>query len=1316
MTLLSAIPLKLRVGTLAVALAGGGMGSCEAVIRSEWLRAEIQSRMLSSIEQWTGSPVTVGNFEPGSDRLSYQISDLRIFGDLSAEEQPLLAVHEVSFKVAWSSALLGRPILTSLRLREPVLRVQSGETDFPTLSGLGEMQELEVRHLEIEGGEVSWGDNTHGVQFESDRLSVRTDIAPDAGRFKAELEVEEPRWSIGGRSVPSISTATLAVAIGPDGLVIERATIAGDEFSVFAQGTAADLASPHLEGTFAADVQSEAVGTWLGLDADAGPTGAAEVEGVWSWRPAISEVGYGGTIRGTDIGLPGMEATLAFDATFEGSAAELEVALDGGRLLDGSFTGSLTVASDDEGARQIDAEGSLSGLTLAAIVEAAGMAAQPWDATLETSFDLHSDASSGLEALLEVVLSPVGGAANLPLEGSGTLRYRHEEKVAVVEHLHLRSPNATVRAAGSVTLAGDVRLDLDAELASLQAVQRVLAVVQPQAGLPQNAPDGRYAYFGTLAMQGGATNSAALDGTFRIKDFEFGEQRWDLLTATGRLANRVISLREGALTDGEGSIRAVGTIPLDDEQALEVRATATRMDAAKVAAASGFGLPVDGALAMDVEVAGTLSSPDVTSVVRVDGPNLFGEPFDAFTATLDYGTAGFRLQQGLLAKGPSRLEAEAFVTPAEERFEFSVRSNEWELSRLTMIQLLVPELVGTVTFSLDGSGRLPRRLAPLRSIGLSGQWQVTGLQAEDLDLGHWSGSVQSESDSSTVQIAWEGGAFGGGVEGDAILILDEPAGYRGNIRFMDLAVGRIADALVDEFEDLQGGITGQGTFRGVAGTAGTFSMDGTVDSVEARFPSEEGAPTLGIANVFPLRWGVRDGALLFDSMNLRGTGADLELDGSIGLAAASDIDVSVDGTFNLAALSNFLGDLDAEGEAKLDIQFGGSLGEPSLDGTIELDGAAFGTPGDQFAFSDVRGDILVQDQRAQINGLTATSGGGIVRVDGTVAYGDEEFEYHFDCDVGGVRVNFTDDLSGVLDGNLTLAGIGMRSILNGNLVVERASTSDDLTFGEWFSATESIDLAQPAPFLEGMQLNLQVGSASQMAIDTNLVRDVEADLELDLVGTMVNPSVLGVITLVQGEIRMLGTHYSINRGDVRFVNPTRPEAVINIELETRIRDVDIDIILSGPSTEPNLSYRSDPPLPFHELVNLVIIGKEPTIDPSLATRRRIEQQSLVQTGADNLLNQAISAPVSQRLQRFFGVSRIKVDPQIGGLEANPGARISTEQQIADDLTLIYSYDLSSAQQQAIRIEWNPDRKWSLIVTRDQNGLVGSEVLYKVRLP
>ena len=89
--------------------------------------------------------------------------------------------------------------------------------------------------------------------------------------------------------------------------------------------------------------------------------------------------------------------------------------------------------------------------------------------------------------------------------------------------------------------------------------------------------------------------------------------------------------------------------------------------------------------------------------------------------------------------------------------------------------------------------------------------------------------------------------------------------------------------------------------------------------------------------------------------------------------------------------------------------------------------------------------------------------------------------------------------------------------------------------------------------------------------------------------------------------------------------------------------------------------------------------------------------------------------MSPGLQRLFGVSRLKVDPQAGGAEANPAARISTEQQITDEVTLIYTYDLSSSQQQTFRLEYAPNRRWTFVLTRDQNGLVGSDVLYKTRV-
>ena len=68
---------------------------------------------------------------------------------------------------------------------------------------------------------------------------------------------------------------------------------------------------------------------------------------------------------------------------------------------------------------------------------------------------------------------------------------------------------------------------------------------------------------------------------------------------------------------------------------------------------------------------------------------------------------------------------------------------------------------------------------------------------------------------------------------------------------------------------------------------------------------------------------------------------------------------------------------------------------------------------------------------------------------------------------------------------------------------------------------------------------------------------------------------------------------------------------MDFEFETRIRDIDIGLILSGPARRLNVSYRSDPPLSFADLVNLVAVGRSPITDPVISSQQRIQQQSLI---------------------------------------------------------------------------------------------------------
>jgi translocation and assembly module TamB len=93
---------------------------------------------------------------------------------------------------------------------------------------------------------------------------------------------------------------------------------------------------------------------------------------------------------------------------------------------------------------------------------------------------------------------------------------------------------------------------------------------------------------------------------------------------------------------------------------------------------------------------------------------------------------------------------------------------------------------------------------------------------------------------------------------------------------------------------------------------------------------------------------------------------------------------------------------------------------------------------------------------------------------------------------------------------------------------------------------------------------------------------------------------------------------------------------------------------------------------------------------------------------------ALSRRATGRLERFFGVSRLKVDPELAGPEGSPNARLTIDQQVGRDITFTYVYSLASAQEQIVRVEWAIDRQWSLIAVRDENGAFGVDVLFRKR--
>jgi translocation and assembly module TamB len=171
---------------------------------------------------------------------------------------------------------------------------------------------------------------------------------------------------------------------------------------------------------------------------------------------------------------------------------------------------------------------------------------------------------------------------------------------------------------------------------------------------------------------------------------------------------------------------------------------------------------------------------------------------------------------------------------------------------------------------------------------------------------------------------------------------------------------------------------------------------------------------------------------------------------------------------------------------------------------------------------------------------------------------------------------------------------------------------------------------------------------------------------------------------------------------------------LNVDLETKARGIDITLTVSGPITKMTLTPRSDPPLQFSEIVALLATGRTPTSDPTLLRQQSADPQSWQQMGASALLGSAIANPVAGRLQRFFGVSKLRIDPTLSGVENNPQARLTLEQQVTPSITFTYITNVTTSNPQVIRVEWAMSQQFSAVALREENGLFGLDFYYKKR--
>src|SRR6266576_2473596 len=407
-------------------------------------------------------------------------------------------------------------------------------------------------------------------------------------------------------------------------------------------------------------------------------------------------------------------------------------------------------------------------------------------------------------------------------------------------------------------------------------------------------------------------------------------------------------------------------------------------------------------------------------------------------------------------------------------------------------------------------------------------------------------------------------------------------------------------------------------------------------------------------NQGPARFTYADRILQIPETHFVGEGTDVTGHGAIYYADAHRLDIAADGLVDLRLLGGIDSNLTAGGQATIHGTLGGTVRDPLPQGTIEIKNGTANYAGIPSGLSELNGTLQFTRDRIYIEQLTGRAGGGTLDLKGEATNYNQQLNFNLSAIGKDVRLRNPPGVSSMATMELHWAGTKSASTLSG-------------------------------------------------------------DADLRLRGSLARPSVLGRADILEGDATFNGIKFRLERGDITFANPVAIEPQVNLQATTHVRNYDLDVTVTGTPDRLTVNYRSEPPLPKSDIIALLALGR--TSEESEQLQQQSGQTLFNDEATNLIINQAINSAVGNRMQKLFGVSRIKIDPQGLTTETNPtgrGPQITNEQEIANNLSLSYSTNVSQSSQQIIQGEYYINRNISVLGTRDQNGVISFDVRVRRR--
>ena len=917
-----------------------------------------------------------------------------------------------------------------------------------------------------------------------------------------------------------------------------------------------------------------------------------------------------------------------------------------------------------------------------------------------------------------------GALNNVPVTGEAVAHYDGKREVVNIQHVILLTPQSTTEANGILGVnEGDPLTDLrvDMTVRDLGEFDQLLQTLGFEANGKKGTAALPVVLHGGVVFHGTATGRAAdldvkghvegnalevklateldtlIDSVVADAEFSYDAglavgsstiKRGDaVLNLTGTLKPRKVLAKKGApdfLWDGGTSVDA--SVQL---------ANASVEDVLQIAGQQKK-IPVTGTIAVNAKTTGTLDNLSGDGKISLTKGVAYGEPFDSLDTNLAVHGQNFEANQIVLSLHGMQITGNGGYDIQSKHLHGHIEGRNLELSKFQTFQKASPKANATLTMVADANGTVEQP-------GLKATVKLAKVTANGKGLGDLSADIHS--DGSLLTYTAQSNMVGAKIDAAGQTDLTGDYQTKAKLTWAGLDVGTAMDLFSPSSVKVQSMLAGEATVNGplkrptaLSGTAQLNDLDVKLEGVELKSSG-------------PLRASLRDGLVTLDQVHITGQDTDLQASGTLQAFGSNDpnggkLNIKANGSVSVALLHTFDPDLLSSGKVEFTIAAGGQIKKPSLTGKVQFDNVNLAMDGVPNGLSALNGTLVFNEDRLQVETLTAMTGGGQIKIGGFLTYKNGLYA---DLSASGdvVRVRLY-GLSATANTNLRLQGGPQNLLLSGNVLVTRFGVGPDVDFSAFSSAGGVTAPPEPGAASNKITLNVHVTSSPQLDFQNSYAK-LAGTVDLTLRGTVANPSILGRIQITYGNATFAGTKYELQRGDIYFANPVRIDPTIDIDATARVETYDITVGLQGTMSNLKPTYRSEPPLSEADIFALLALGRTQE-EAQIYQEQEVQQGTNPTTSA--LLGGALNATVSNRIGKLFGGGTVKIDPAFVGTLGNSSARITVQKQLSRQLTVTYATNVNSTAQPLLQGQYDLSPNVSLVVARDESGVFS--VLYKIR--